>query len=218
MKKHILEALKTKFDGISEQILSRIAEKLAKTVLKEEDVAAAVEAVTYQSIIESEADRRATEASQTSITNYEKKHGLKDGQKIKGEEKDPSGKTTNTDEDDDNLKAITEAIANAIKPLQEEITSFKTGKLSETRKQKLDAIIKDLPENIKKPYGRISLTDMNDEDFEAFLTETTAEVGSIVSEIKTKGSAFTLPLGGGGITKKEASAEEADAVLNNIMN
>ena len=66
MKKIILDALKAKYVGVSESILNRMAEKLVKTVTKEEDVAAAVEAVTFQQI-DSEADRRATEASQFSF-------------------------------------------------------------------------------------------------------------------------------------------------------
>lgn len=79
MKKIILDALKAKYVGVSESILNRMAEKLVKTVTKEEDVAAAVEAVTFQQVIDSEADRRATEASQSAVANYEKRHSLKKG-------------------------------------------------------------------------------------------------------------------------------------------
>lgn len=83
MKKEILEALKAKFEGVSEAILNRIADKLAKTVTKQEDVATAVEGVTFQQVLESYGDSRATEAQQTAVTNYEKKHGLKDGKRSK---------------------------------------------------------------------------------------------------------------------------------------
>ena len=43
MKKIILEKLKAKFEGVSDSILDRIAEKLAKTVKNEEEATTAVE-------------------------------------------------------------------------------------------------------------------------------------------------------------------------------
>ena len=61
MKKQILEALKAKFQGVSEAILNRIADKLAKTVTTAEQVATAVEGVTIQQVIESYGDSRATQ-------------------------------------------------------------------------------------------------------------------------------------------------------------
>lgn len=43
MKKEILEALTAKFEGVSSAVLDRIANKLAKTITKTEDIATAVE-------------------------------------------------------------------------------------------------------------------------------------------------------------------------------
>ena len=43
MKKIILEKLKAKFEGVSDYILDRIAEKLAKTVKNEEEATTVVE-------------------------------------------------------------------------------------------------------------------------------------------------------------------------------
>ena len=82
MRQQILEALKAKFSGVSEKILGRIADKLAKTVTTAEQVATAVEGVTFQQVLDSYGDSRATEAQQTAVHNYETKYGLKDGQKI----------------------------------------------------------------------------------------------------------------------------------------
>lgn len=63
MKKEILEALKARFDGVSESVLGRIADKLAKTATTAEEVKTAVDGVTLQQIIDSYADSRVTEAS-----------------------------------------------------------------------------------------------------------------------------------------------------------
>jgi hypothetical protein len=224
MKKKIFEVLKTKFEGINEQILNRIADKLVKTVKEEADIDAAVEDITFQQIVDSEADRRATEATQTAVSNYEKKHGLKDGQKITGDESsnqtDPNKSQSKTDTDDgDKITAetIAAAVAAAIKPLSEEIAALKTGKVSGERKQKLNEIIKDLPENLQRPYNRISLTEMSDEDFGKFIDDTTGEVSEIVSEIRAKGSVIMPPIGGSKVTKKPSDAE-ADAIVNNLLN
>ena len=62
MKKEILEALTTKFPGVSVSILDRIATKLAETVTTAEQVKTAVEGVTIQQVIESYGDSRGTEA------------------------------------------------------------------------------------------------------------------------------------------------------------
>ena len=81
-KEQLLEALKAKFEGVDASILNRVAGKLAKTVTSEEQVATAVEGVTFQQVLESYGDSRATEATQTAVSNYEKRHGLKDGKQV----------------------------------------------------------------------------------------------------------------------------------------
>lgn len=85
MKQKILEALQAKFSGVDAKILERMADKVAKTVTKKEDITTAVEGVTFQQVIDSQADFRATQASETAGKNavaaYEKLHGLKDGEK-----------------------------------------------------------------------------------------------------------------------------------------
>ncbi|MCM1225431.1 MAG: hypothetical protein NC548_64395, partial [Lachnospiraceae bacterium] len=85
MKKELLDALKAKFPGVSDNVLDRIATKLAKTVTTAEQVKTAVERVTIQQVIESYGDSRATEASNTArenaVKDYETRYGLKDGVK-----------------------------------------------------------------------------------------------------------------------------------------
>ena len=77
MKEKILSALKTKFQGVSADILDRIATMLAKTATTEEQVTTAVEGVTDELInmIEGYGDSRATGAQKTAVLNYERKYG-----------------------------------------------------------------------------------------------------------------------------------------------
>jgi hypothetical protein len=51
-------------------------------VTEETAVQGTVDAVTVQQVIDGEADRRATEATQTAVSNYEKKHSLKEGKPV----------------------------------------------------------------------------------------------------------------------------------------
>jgi hypothetical protein len=219
MKQKILEALKAKFQGVSDTILNRIAEKMAKTVTTEEGVEPAVEGVTFQQIIESEADRRATDATQTAVTNYEKKHGLKDGQKVETEGATKKDEPDKPDTGGDKITAesIAAAVAAAIKPLSEEINALKTGKVVDERKTKLEAVIGKLPETLKKPYSRMSVKDMTDDEFDTLITDTTAEVDELLADITARGSVLKTPMGGGGKGGKEPSKDDTAKVVNGII-
>ena len=82
MFEKILAGLKTKFPGVDSKILERIAKKKAETTTTEDEVKTVVDGVTFQSIIDSEGDRRANEAQSSAVSNYEKKYRLKDGKTI----------------------------------------------------------------------------------------------------------------------------------------
>lgn len=56
LKKDALEALKTKFEGIDEKVLSRIAKNIAKTAKDEDEVMALVEELTLQGVIDAYTD------------------------------------------------------------------------------------------------------------------------------------------------------------------
>ena len=216
MKKQILDALKAKFPGVSENVLSRIADKLAKTATTEEAVATAIEGVTFQQVLESYGDSRATEATQTAVSNYEKKHGLKDGAKVTGGAPETKEDEPETD-DDKSTPAWAKALIDSNKKLTERLNSIEGEKISSTRKQKLDAIIGKLPENLRKSYARTPVKDLSDEDFETLTTEISAEVEELVKNNTAKGAVFGRPVGGGQQSKataKEATDEEADSVVD----
>lgn len=219
MKKEILEALKAKFSGVSESILGRIADKLAKTASTQEQVTPAVEGVTFQQVLESYGDSRATEAQQTAVSNYEKKHGLREGQKVEGgAPKTEPEKNTPPAGGGDLASQITEAVKAAVKPLQDEIAALKTGKVTETRRQTLDAIISKLPEDLRKPYARTPVNDMSDEEFEALTGEIQTEVEGLVTATTVRGAVFGRPAGGAqaGPKGKEATEEEASKVIERL--
>lgn len=216
MEQEILDALKTRFPGVDERTLRRIAANKAKTAKAEDNATTIAEGVTFQHVLDNHGDFRATEATKTAVSNYEKTHGLKDGKQVQGgaPESEPGGDTQPGAGGNDLSKQITAAVTAAVKPLQDEITALKSGKVSETRQQKLNAIIGKLPENLRKPYARVSVKDMTDEEFETLATDITTEVDGLLAEANAKGAVFGKPSSGGGkvTSGKEPTKEEVDAV------
>lgn len=219
MKKTILDALKAKFVGVSEAILDRVATKLARTVVTAEQVATAVEGVTIQQVIESYGDSRATEAQQTAVHTYETKYGLKDGQKIDGGGSGQQTTTTTVQTETqpagggDIAAQIAAAVSAAVKPLTDEIAALKTGRVTETRRQQLNAVIGKLTdENVRKAYERTPIENLSDEEFTTLLGEVSTEVEGICSATAAKGAVFGKPAAqsgsnqGGALTKEQEEA------------
>lgn len=204
MKKELLAALKAKFEGVNESILSRIADKLAKTTTKEEDVATAVSGVTIQQIIEGYGDSRATEAQQSAVRNYEEKYGLKDGERVQEPKSKPQEET---------MPEWAKQLVAENKALSERLGRMDGERITAERKQKLSAVFKKLPENLRKPYERMSVDKLSDEEFTTLVGEITAEVEEIASSVKSKGAVFGRPAAHQGTdNSQELSKEEQEAI------
>ena len=78
----ILAGLKTKFQGVEDATLQRIASKKAEGVTDESKVNSIVEGISFQDVLTSYGDYRADGAQKTAVANYEKKHNIKDGKPI----------------------------------------------------------------------------------------------------------------------------------------
>lgn len=197
MRKEILELLKAKFEGVSDTILGRIATSLAKTAAGSEAAKAAVEAMTLQQVIERYGDSRATEAEQSAISRYEEKHGLKDGEKVGNGGKpsdqnhsEPAGKG----DDDDDTPSWAKKILDNQQNLEKRITAMEGDKVATTRKQKLEAIIGKLPEELRKPYARTSYKELSDEDFETLTNDISTEVEGLLKKENARGAVFGRPV------------------------
>jgi hypothetical protein len=82
MKEKLLALLKTKFTGVPDATLDRIASKKAETANDEAQLQTVVDGINFADILQSETDYRVTEASKSVVNNYEKKHNLKDGKPV----------------------------------------------------------------------------------------------------------------------------------------
>lgn len=207
MRKETLDALKARFEGVSEAILGRIADKIAKTAKTLEEVTAAVEGVTFQQVLESYGDSRATEAQQSAVTNYEKKHGLKDGKKVdagNGGNGNPGGNKGGTGDGeggkggDDIAAQIAAAVSNALKPLNDKLAALEGEKTANSRKSALNKILEGSHEKIRqryeKDFARMNFKD--DEDFDAWIGEITPDIEAIRNDYEAKGGVVTGTKGG----------------------
>lgn len=222
MYKELLEALKTKFQGVSENILARYAQKLAKTTTTAEQVQTAVDGVSLQQLIDSYADSRANEATQTAVHNYETKYGLKDGKAIEthqGGGSDTTQEHATTQQPQGGANSQTNALLQQLieqnKQLTERLNRMDGERTTTARKQQLSEITSKLPETLRKGYDRISVDSLTDEQFSSLVTEVMAEVDGIVKETQTKGAVFGRPAAQNGNTQQgELSKEQQNAIAH----
>lgn len=176
MKQKILQALKTKFVGVSEDVLERIAKNLAKTVEDEDGIDDAVDGVNFQTVLQSYGDFRADEAQKSAVSNYEKKHGLKEGKPVKGEEPDPG-------EVPEWFKSYKEANDKRITELTKANEDLKAEKANADRKAAITSKAKEL--GISDVFlKRFRIGD--DEDIDQVLTEYKQDL--VNSRLMPKGS------------------------------
>ena len=125
----ILAGLQQKFAGVDTAILTRIATKKAEGVTDETKVNSIVEGISFSDVFNSYGDFRAGNASKTAVSNYEKKHNLKDGKPIE------TTTTTKTEENKDDVSAWAQALIDSNKNLSDKLTQFEAEKAQATRSQ-----------------------------------------------------------------------------------
>lgn len=158
----ILAGLQQKFTGVDTAILTRIATKKAEGVTDETKVNSIVEGISFSDVLNSYGDFRAGDASKTAVSNYEKKHNLKDGKPIE------TTTTIKTEENKDDVPAWAQALIDSNKSLLTEVSTLKQEKAQATRQEQILAKAKEygIPENYAK---RCAIKD--DEDLDAYFKD-----------------------------------------------
>ncbi len=161
-----LAGLQQKFTGVDTAILTRIATKKAEGVTDETKVNSIVEGISFSDVLNSYGDFRAGDASKTAVTNYEKKHNLKDGKPV--ETTTTTTQQQTTEQQPDMAKIIADAVSAAVKPLSDKIAQFETEKSQATRQEQILAKAKEygIPENYAK---RCAIKD--DEDLDSYFKD-----------------------------------------------
>ena len=213
----ILQALQTKFPGVDAKILGRIAKKAAKTATgtTEAEAKTVADGITFQQVLESHADYRATEASKTAVQNYEAKHKLQDGKPIQEPaQTTPPATPAKTAEQgapgqpQEETPAWVQAVLDSNKKLQERLDGFEREKITNDRLAQFKKAIEPLSEKYRARYerdfGRLAFKD--DEDFKKYLEEIAPDIKDIAEQEARTGAKVTSPLGGSGNNSNEASA------------
>lgn len=184
MRDKILQALKTKNSkfGLGPTILEVLADDLAKTVEKDEDVEAAVAGVEGQmKIYQSFADQNRT--LQTEITNLKKGTEGKTEEQKAAEEKAAKEKAEADKKEVGDVPEWAKALIESNKTLTENLTKIQQKEAQQTTAQTLQAKFTELkiPQSFQKliPMDKVFATP---EEMEAFVTEQKASYDSIAQE------------------------------------
>lgn len=218
MKEKILIALKAKFQGVNANVLNRIADKFSKTISTDEDITTAIAGVTQEliEVMESYGDSRATEATLTATQNYETKYGLKNGKPLKGgDDTEPNPTPNEAGGDDNTIPTWAKQLLESNKMLSERLNKMDVEHTTETRKKQLFSVYEKLPENLHKPYQRISVDTLSDDEFSSLIQEVKTEVEGLAKTIGAKGAVFGRPAThNGGANRNEMLTKEQVAAIS----
>lgn len=210
----ILAALQTKFTGVDAKILGRIAKKYAKTATgtTEADAKTIVDGITFQQVLESHADYRATEAQKTAVANYESKHNLRDGKPIEQPQQnqsqtqpqqEQSGKTAGQQggqQSEEKAPAWAQQIIADNKALRERLQSIESERTQNSRLERFREAIKGAPDKVKTRYEKdfARLTFKDDADFDSYLEEIAPDITAMAALAPRNGAAVGAPFGSQG--------------------
>lgn len=140
----ILAVLKTKFQGVEDATLQRIASKKSEGVTDESKVNSIVEGISFQDVLNSYGDYRADGAQKTAISNYEKKHNIKDGKPVE-ETKPQQPQTpapTPQPKPAEEVPAWAQSLIDSNKTLSEKLAAMDAKTKADIRYQQIDNVAK----------------------------------------------------------------------------
>ena len=158
----ILAGLRTKFQGVDDATLQRMASKKAEGVTDESKVNSIVEGISFQDVLTSYGDYRADGAQKTAVSNYEKKHNIKDGKPI--EEPKPQGPLpTPTPQTTEQVPAWAQSLIDSNKTLSEKLAAMDAKTKADERNQQIAAVAKSfgIPEYVYKGKQIADDVDLN---------------------------------------------------------
>ncbi len=206
----MIALLMGRFSGVRKDGLAQLAKSLLLNATTEEEAQALVEKLSEQQVTDFVKDWRKEVDAEVNkgIDTYKKKNPApKKEEDSKGSEEPPAPETPA-----DIATIVKEAIAAQLKPLQEELSSYKAADVSKQRRTTLEEKLKDAPEKFKskilKDYDRMSFD--SDDIFNEYLTETETDLTEFNQELANQGlGRFPRPGQGGSGKPSEVPAEVA---------
>lgn len=140
----ILAALKTKFQGVEDATLQRIASKKSEGVTDESKVNSIVEGISFQDVLKSYGDYRADGAQKTAISNYEKKHNIKDGKPVEDTkpQQPQTPAPTPQPKPAEEVPAWAQSLIDSNKTLSEKLAAMDAKTKADIRYQQIDNVAK----------------------------------------------------------------------------
>lgn len=209
MKKQILEALKNKYKnlGLGEKAFEGVADFLSTSITEESQIETAIAGVEgLLKAFQADADKLRTEKSAA-----EKKLAELVA-KATGNEPTPE---IDPKSNDDDTPAWAKSLIESNKTLSDKLAALEGEKVTSTRKGQLTKLIEKLPAELQKPYNRMAIDKLTDEEFATLTSEITTEVEGISNTIAVKGAVFGRPAGGGATgatTDTKPADKEVEAV------
>lgn len=169
----ILAGLKTKFPGVEDATLQRISSKKAEGVTDESKVNSIVEGIGFQDVLNSYGDYRADGAQKTAISNYEKKHNVKDDKPIEEPKPQPIQTSTPQPKPSEEVPAWAQSLIDSNKTLSERLAAMDAKTKADARSQQIDAVAKSfgIPE-----FAYKGKTIADDADVNSYFTELKQEM------------------------------------------
>ena len=217
MKEKILALLIAKFSGVRKDGLAVLAGVLALQATTEDEAKGIVEKLTDAQVNDfvkdyrSDVDKEVNESNKTFESNLRKKYDFKE------KETEPGGDPSEKTDPNDIAAMVKSAIADAVKPLQDELAGYRASAVTDSRLKQLNEILngcKDEAFKAKalKDFGRMTFND--DNAFNEYLTETKTDVESANqrvadSNMSSESRPFFANKGDDGVSKGVASYVES---------
>ena len=209
----LIALLTGRFSGVRKDGLAQLAKSLLLQVTTEEEAQALVEKLSEQQVTDFVKDWRKEVDSEVNkgIDTYKKKNPAPE----KKEEKDGESDPPKPADPADIATIVSQAVAAQLKPLQEELSSYKAADVNKQRRATLESKLKDAPEKFRskilKDYDRMNFE--SDEVFNEYLTETETDLTEFNQELANQGLGKFPKPGQGGSGKTDEIPPEVAAYI-----
>lgn len=179
MRETILALLIAKFSGVRKDGLTALARSLALQCATEDDAKSLVDKITDAQVNEYVKDYRADVDKEVSNSNKTLESNLKKKFEFVEKKAEPGGNPT---PDTNNISEIVKAaVAEAVKPFQERLSSYEQGDLAKSRLQSLNEKLASCrDETFKaqtlKDFARMKFD--TDDEFNEYLTDKVADIAT----------------------------------------
>ena len=192
MREKVLAFLKGKLQGTSESYLNGVADFYAKTITEETEIETTLNDGVIgllklnAGILQTEGDRRATEATKTAVKNAFEKLSLDENGKPKVTPPTPPADPTSVE------AMLAKLLDERLNPLQEKLAGFEKEKTQSQLMGKLTSKLKEkgIPESFYK--GR-NLNIENEAEIETFATSIDSDYGVFRQELAESGVVINVP-------------------------